>query len=174
VLAGVDTIEHGPPEPDQELAELMAERRTFLVPTPLLAYSTLSRRAETKLSDAMVKAIEAERDGQKAFMQQAMSAGVKIVLGSDTFARPPLAHLGQNAKVLELLVEWGCTPRQALEAATSNAAEALGYSGTIGTLQAGAFADVLVWNLDPLEHVAKLRDPANLAHVFRSALLLYG
>ncbi|HEX6989267.1 MAG TPA: amidohydrolase family protein, partial [Bacillota bacterium] len=172
VLAGVDTVEHGPNESDPEVARLMADRGVCLVPTPLLPYRSLAQRKERGLSDELVRVIEAERRGQIAFLQDALEAGVTIAFGTDDGMRPPLGYLGRNAIIFQLLVEAGCSNRQALEAATVNAAQALGVSDRVGRLRPGVLADCLVLRKNPLDDVRVLQDPGNLVRVYKSAVPL--
>ena len=64
---------------------------------------------------------------------------------------------GDNARQFAKMVEWGMTPMEAITAATASAAELLGWSDRIGTLQAGRFADLVAVNGDPLSDIAVLQ-----------------
>jgi imidazolonepropionase-like amidohydrolase len=85
-----------------------------------------------------------------------LATGVKIAMGSDAF----MALHGKNARELGYMVRAGMTPEQAMKAATATSAELLGWTGKVGTLAPGAFADVIAVAGDPrkdvstLEHVA--------------------
>jgi imidazolonepropionase-like amidohydrolase len=79
--------------------------------------------------------------------RRALAAGVKVAMGTDTGVSP---H-GQNLRELELMVEYGMTPTQALVATTKTAAELMGVDDRLGTLEPGKIADVVVLEGDPLD-----------------------
>ncbi|HEX3466865.1 MAG TPA: amidohydrolase family protein [Candidatus Elarobacter sp.] len=143
-LAGVQTIEHGN-EGTRAVFDLMAERGTVYVPT-LAAYEALERiRNQPKDHPAVV--------AKRAAFDAARASGVTIANGSDIGVFP---H-GQNAREIELLVEHGLSPIEALRAATSVAARVLRYDG-LGTIRSGAHADLLAVLGDPTVLVGSLRD----------------
>jgi imidazolonepropionase-like amidohydrolase len=143
-LAGADTIEHGN-EGTREVFDLLAERGVAYVPT-LAAYEALERiRNQAKDHPAVV----AKRNAFEA----ARASGVTIANGSDIGVFP---H-GQNARELELLVEHGLTTTQALQAATSTAARVLRLDD-LGTIRAGARADLVAVAGDPMTTISALRD----------------
>jgi imidazolonepropionase-like amidohydrolase len=144
-LAGVATIEHGN-EGTPEIFALLAERDVAYVPT-LTAYETLETLRALAKDHPMVVAKE------RAFAA-ARASGVTIANGSDAGV---FAH-GENARELELLVEHGLTPLQALRAATSVAAGVL-RRDDLGVIRAGATADLLAVGGDSLASIGALRDP---------------
>lgn len=91
---------------------------------------------------------------------------VVVACGSDVGV---CAH-GGNARELELMVDYGMSPAQALRAATSVAAEVLGRGSELGRIAPGALADLVAFEGDPLADVAALRRPALV--VARGALVL--
>ena len=93
-------------------------------------------------------------DAHRLSIEMALSMGVKVVAGTDAGG---FVH-GDNAREIELLVEKGLTPMQAIQAATGWAAECVGLDGDIGSLEPGKYADLLVIDGDPLAEIGVLRD----------------
>jgi imidazolonepropionase-like amidohydrolase/ketosteroid isomerase-like protein len=148
VLAGVATIEHGDGASDATLA-LMKEKGVVLVPT-LAAVEALALQSGWRRDTPRPPRFESALD----VVRRAKSVGVTVANGSDAGV---FAH-GTNARELELLVAAGLTPSEALRAATKSAAGVLG--APIGTIAAGAAADVVALDGDPLADVAALRHVA--------------
>ncbi len=101
------------------------------------------------------KIIEKERKvgrAQRENFQRAVKAGVKIAFGTDSGVYP---H-GWNAKQFAHMVRWGMTPMQAIQSATVNAADLLGWSDRIGSIEQGRFADIIAVSGDPVADVATL------------------
>ena len=147
-LAGVETIEHGDAG-DVEVFRLMAERKVGFCPTLAAgeAYARYFGGWEPKQPET--KEMRSKRDSFKA----ALEAGVTIVNGSDIGV---FAH-GTGARELELLVDYGMTPVQALRAATVVAAKALHREEKIGAVKAGLLADLIAVEGDPTKEINVLR-----------------
>jgi imidazolonepropionase-like amidohydrolase len=96
-------------------------------------------------------------------MHLALAAGVKVVAGTDAGG---FVH-GDNAREVELLVERGMSPMQAIQAATGWAAECVGMSREIGTLEKGKLADLLVLEGDPLQDISIIRDQDRMMLVMK-------
>ena len=90
---------------------------------------------------------------QRQTFQAAVKAGVKMVFGTDAGVYPN----GYNARQFVTMVKWGMTPLQALQAATVNAAEALGRSQDVGAIAVGRYGDMVAVAGDPLADMALLQ-----------------
>ena len=157
VAAGVDTIEHGTYlHQDPSVAAQMAERGIALVPT-LKAGALLADPPGPGIPAEIVEKARAARDHTGRSFRLAMEAGVPIAMGTD--AATSFNYHGENADELALMVEAGMTPRQAITAATSTAARALGRDHELGTLQPGLLADLIVVRGNPVVDVSLLRQP---------------
>jgi len=145
VRAGVDTIEHGTVL-DEEGAKLMAERGTWLVPT----LYTFQHGVEIGLSlgqePIMLEKGKAILKSQQPSMDLARKYHLKIAFGLDDDPKV-VAH------EFDALVRAGLTPLQALQAATTNAAELLQMSNDVGSLEPGHYADVVAIDGDPLRDI---------------------
>jgi imidazolonepropionase-like amidohydrolase len=82
----------------------------------------------------------------------AFASGVKVAFGTDAAVYP---H-GMNAHEFAVMVKLGLTPLQSIQAATINAADLLGWSDKVGTLDAGKWADLIAVDGDPLQDVTTL------------------
>jgi imidazolonepropionase-like amidohydrolase len=143
--AGVDTIEHGDGLSEPQMEE-MARRGIYWVPTIAVgAYVASGRQGNWP------KMVETE----KAAFQLALKKGVKIVLGTDAggFDWRDL----NEAKEFEYYVNYGMTPQQAIRTATTTAAELLGWSDKMGTVEGGKWADLVAVSGDPLKDITELQ-----------------
>ena len=157
VEAGVDSIDHGY-WLDEELAENMRDRGTYLVPTfGPFHYYTVVRKAEAW----RIARAEPVAPRLPAVFQLAMEIGVPIAMGSDCGA-PSRYPNGENALELELMVKSGMKPEQALKVGTSEAAKLIGLSSDVGSLEAGKYADLIVVDGNPLDDIRVLRSSVKL------------
>ena len=143
--AGVDTIEHGDGLTEAQMEE-MTRRGIYWVPTIMVgAYVANGRQGNWP---KMV-------DTEKAAFQLALKKGVKIVLGTDAggFDWREL----NEAKEFEYYVNYGMTPMQAIRSGTSTAADLLGWSDKMGTVEAGKWADLVAVSGDPLQDITELQ-----------------
>lgn len=144
VRAGVDSIEHGSFATEQTFA-LMKEHGTYLVPTLTVFdvyYEVARDNPELLRPGTAEKELELGLLPKKNF-PLAVKSGVKIAYGTDIGE-------GDHRVEFQLLVDNGMTPLQAIFAATRDAADLLGVSDQIGSIQAGRFADIIAVEGDPL------------------------
>jgi imidazolonepropionase-like amidohydrolase len=143
--AGVDSIEHGDGLTEVEIDE-MVRRGIYWVPTIMVGAAVAPGRGGNW--PKMV-------DTEKAAFQLALKKGVKIVLGTDAggFDWKVL----NEAKEFEYYVSYGMTPMQAIRTATTTAAELLGWSDKMGTVEAGKWADLVAVSGDPLKDITELQ-----------------
>lgn len=152
--AGINSIEHGI-FLDDEAIELLLEMKAYLVPTLSAPYHIV--KAGTKRG-VPAFAVEKSKSVMKSHFQSiknAHQAKVSIAMGTD--AGTPFNCHGENLKELELLVEIGLTPMEALMASTKTASEVLGLEKKIGTLEKGKLADLIVVDGDPVRDITLLQ-----------------
>ena len=148
--AGVDSIEHGSYMTDEDIAA-MKSHGTYFVPTAYLidwiqVNGHLPPIYHQKMMD--VSAVE------KANAKKAIAAHVKIALGTDAAVYP---H-GLNAHEFAVYVEqFGMTPLAAIQSGTLNAADLMGWSDKVGSLEKGKWADIIAVKGDPLHDINVLQ-----------------
>ena len=161
VEAGIDSIEHGT-FVDEPTVQLMAEKGTYLVPT-MSTWDTRQRlTTQMGWSQEQMADILGRRDAGIASFRRALQAGVKIATGTD--AGGSAARHGFIAREIELMVDHGMTPKDALEASTRVAADLLGIQDQAGTIEVGKQADMVLIDGDPHSDPGALR---NLWAVFQ-------
>lgn len=151
--AGVDTIEHASFLDDEAIR--MARRQGVYLSMDI--YNTEYTLAEGEKKGVLQESLDKEREVgtiQRESFTKAVKAGAKVVFGSDAGVYP---H-GDNAKQFSRMVRFGMTPMQAISAATTLAAEALGQGDRLGRIAPGYAADIVAVEGDPLADVSILED----------------
>ena len=153
VALGVDSIEHGS-FADAESDALMKKHGTYLVPTMLVAQTVvdIAKTHPEQLNPSSAAKALAVAPRIRDNLARAYKSGVKIAFGTDQ----GLAPHGSNAKEFALMVGAGMTPADAIWAATHNAADLIGDSKDVGSIQAGRYADIVAVSGDPLADVTEL------------------
>ena len=151
VLAGVDSIEHGS-YIDDEAIRMMKEKGVYLVPTLYLADWFLENAQKVGVPDFMIAKAKVVMPAARRNVAHAFKEGVKVAFGTDAAVYP---H-GLNAREFAVMVKLGLTPMQAIQSATANAADLLGWSDRIGSIEAGRFADIIAVIGDPTADVTSL------------------
>ncbi len=148
IEVGCDSIEFGT-DFDQEWLIKLAEKGIFL--TMELANGKAEEQPDLKKTDGKFSRAAM----QKATLQKALKAGVKIAFASNP-ASGALDH-GQQAKELEYLVDYGMRPAQALRAATTVNAEMMGWQDRVGSIEKGKYADIIAVAGNPLNDITELQ-----------------
>src|ERR1700691_294401 len=149
--AGVDSIEHGSYIDDAAIAE-MKKNGTYLVPTLYLADWFLENAEKIGTPPELIAKGREVMPAARKNVARAFAAGVKVGFGTDAAVYP---H-GLNAHEFAVMVKLGLTPLQAIQAATINDADLLGWSDKVGTIAPGKWADIVAVDGDPLGDVTTL------------------
>jgi imidazolonepropionase-like amidohydrolase len=157
IEAGVDTFEHGTPTPEE--IDLAVKKGIAWTPTLNMTHEYLKdyeRRMDHK--DPRLAQIARQEyadtlqyiERKHASMEYALKAGLKVVAGTDSFIGS--VRFDAMSDEMRWLVEYGCTPMQAIQAATLWAAQSMGWTD-IGALQTGKLADVIAVDGNPLADI---------------------
>jgi imidazolonepropionase-like amidohydrolase len=153
IKAGIDTIEHASLVDDEGIRLAAARARPVWFSMDI--YNTDYTQAEGAKNGVLEDNLRKDREVaqiQRDNFRKAHKAGVKMVFGSDAGVMP---H-GEIGKQFKTMVQYGMTPLEAIQAATRNAAQALGREKDVGAIAVGRFADIVAVDGDPLADVGEL------------------
>lgn len=153
IQAGVDSVEHASLIDDEGI-RLALENDTFLVMDVYVSTYILEMGESAGF---LPESLDKERivgQTQRNNFRKAHEAGVRMAFGSDAGVYP---H-GRNGRQFAFMVEYGMTPIEAIQAATINAAELIGWSVDVGRIDDGMFADIIAVRGNPLDNVRELED----------------
>ncbi|MBN8843420.1 MAG: amidohydrolase family protein [Sphingomonadales bacterium] len=153
--AGIDTIEHVSLLDDEGIRMALARKRPVWFSMDI--YNTEYTQAEGAKNGVLEDNLRKDREIaqiQRENFRKAHKAGVRMVFGSDAGVMP---H-GQVGKQFRVMVEYGMTPLDAIQAATRNAAQALDREKDVGAIAVGRYADIIAVDGDPLTDVRQLED----------------
>jgi imidazolonepropionase-like amidohydrolase len=154
LLAGVDSIEHGTIL-DPETIDAFVASDAYYVPTLSTVNGYIERLKDNP--DAYEPDVRAKIEWRIGITGKSLEVlyakGVKIAFGTDA----GVSKHGRNADEFELMVKFGMPPAEAIKAATVNAADLLGLTAEIGTLEPGKSADLIAVKGDPLKDVKVLK-----------------
>lgn len=151
IRAGVDTIEHAS-YLDKEAISMAKSRSVYL---SMDIYNTDYTQAEGAKNGVLAESLRKDAEIaeiQRESFRAAVKAGAKVVYGTDSGVYP---H-GDNGKQFAVMVRYGMTPAEAIRAATTLAAEALGKADLVGAIKPGLSADIIAVDGDPLADVSVL------------------
>jgi imidazolonepropionase-like amidohydrolase len=164
LAAGADTIEHMVFSDDETIG-MIREKGTHVTPT--LSHRTdhaIEMRREQGTSQFVLKKMKSIQENCFDTFQKMHKAGINIAMGTDMGFDP---EMGTNAAELEIYVNLGMSPMDALLTCTRNAARAIKLDKQIGTLEAGKLADVVAVAGDPLADIRCLQDKKNIQIVMK-------
>lgn len=151
ILAGIDSIEHASLVDDEGI-RLAKEHGTYFVMDIYNDDYILNEAPKFGLSQEKVDKERGVGRLQRENFEKAFKAGVKMAFGTDAGVYP---H-GENAKQFSYMVKYGMSPAQAIRASTFNAADLIGRSQDVGTIEAGKYADIIAVESDPMADVRAL------------------
>ncbi len=163
IAAGIDSIEHASLI-DEEGLRMAKDHGTYLVMDIYNDDYILGMASQFGLAQENIDKEKMVGRLQRENFQKAVQSGVKMAFGTDAGVYP---H-GDNAKQFFYMVKFGMTPAQAIRAATSSAADLIGRSKDVGSIEKGKYADIIAVVNDPLHDVRALE---NVAFVMKGGVV---
>jgi imidazolonepropionase-like amidohydrolase len=153
IKAGVASVEHGTLIDDEGI-RLLKERGTWLMSDIYSDDYIMQEYAKKGYPEKIMNKEKQLIQAHFETFQKAVKAGANMVFGTDAAVFP---H-GLNARQFSYMVRWGMTPMQAIQSATINAADLLGWKDRIGSIKPGKLADIIATSENPLENIKTLED----------------
>lgn len=160
---GVTSIEHGYLIDDEGI-DLMLEKGAFLVPT-LSTFEVGRDRFTAAAFEKKTRLAEAAADR----LSEAVRRGVKVALGTDAGAVP---HAQNLRELGHMVAKMGLSPLEAIRAGTLHAAQLMGLDESLGTVEVGKIADVVVCDGDPVTDIDLLGRPENVVLVMQDGRIV--
>jgi imidazolonepropionase-like amidohydrolase len=154
IEAGIDSVEHASLVDDEGIAMAKAHG-TYLVMDIYDDDYILQEGPRIGMPQELLIKERAVGQKQRDNFRKAHAAGVKMAFGTDAGVYP---H-GDNARQFHYMVLYGMTPAEAIQAATTSAADLIGRSSDVGSLTTGHFADLIALTTDPLQQIEVLEHP---------------
>ena len=151
IEAGIDSIEHASLVDDEGIRMAKAHGTYFVMDIYDDDY-ILQVGPSIGMTQELLTKERGVAQQQRDNFRKAHAAGVKMAFGTDAGVYP---H-GDNAKQFHYMVMYGMTPAEAIQAATSSAADLIGRSADVGALTPGHYADLIATSNDPLQHIEVL------------------
>jgi imidazolonepropionase-like amidohydrolase len=171
IEGGIRTIDHAF-YPDDEAIEMAKGKDVIFVPTLSIVRQVSEKGGEAGHPPWGVAKAKECWEAMIKNIAKLYEAGLTLAAGTDLGGSPLLKH-GTNARELELLVTYcGFSPMDALVAATRNGAKACGLEDTVGTIEVGKLADMLVVEGDPLSDIAVLQDVQRITTVIKEGQIV--
>jgi imidazolonepropionase-like amidohydrolase len=149
--AGVRSIEHGT-YMDAEAAAVLKKHGTWYVPTLYVIEPILAEGNPLHISEGSLAKTREVRGHMREAFRTALKTGVKIAFGTDAGVFP---H-GTQVKEFKIYTDLGMSPMQAIATATTSAAELMGWTGKVGVVAPGSFADMVAVSGDPMKDITEL------------------
>jgi imidazolonepropionase-like amidohydrolase len=153
IKAGVASVEHGSLIDDEGL-QLMKQKGTYYDPSLYVAEYVTQEFAKKGYPEKILNKARLISPQLATSFNKAVKAGVKIVFGTDAGVFP---H-GLNARQFAIMVKYGLTPMEAIQTATTNAADLLGWNKKVGSLEKGKYADIIAVDGNPLDNISLLEN----------------
>lgn len=153
IRAGIDSVEHGS-FLDEECIELMLRHNVWLVPTISVDHWLFCHEDDGNIPAYAMEKCRRAHEAHVRSYQMALKAGVRIAAGTDA-GTPYNPHWGSYMELVKM-VEYGCSPMDAILSATINAARMMGVDDWVGSISPGKAADFLVLDEDPLLRIESL------------------
>jgi imidazolonepropionase-like amidohydrolase len=163
IKAGVASIEHGSLIDDEGL-QMMKQKGTYYDPSLYVPIYVTQEFAKKGYPEKILNKARMISPQLETSFGKAVKSGVKIVFGTDAGVFP---H-GLNARQFAYMVKYGLTPMQAIQTATINAADLLGWNKKVGTIEKGKFADIIAVDGNPLDNISILE---NVSFVMKGGMV---